>query len=197
MVDRMRQMAVRVSWPICSKAGSLLSQRDDCGCWPEATSIKLGVRTSLAPKRRSHRERRLRQITPFARDATRAERDRLFFAARAARIPSYLSALHSFVMLGIDPVMYSRYFWFITLFLLCHEQMHAQLLTNALPATDAGNAAVQMQVQQPSIPGVATSASPDVPDDPSQQILPVARPEPLPATGVPVHWTTGTNGYQE
>ncbi len=100
-------------------------------------------------------------------------------------------------MLGIDPVMYSRYFWFITLFLLCHEQMHAQLLTNALPGTGAGNAAVQEQVQQPAIPAAAASASPDVPDDPSQQILPIARPEPLPTTGVPVHWTTGPNGYQE
>ncbi len=82
--------------------------------------------------------------------------------------------------------MCSRYFWFITLFLLCHGQMHAQLLTNALPAPATVNAATPEEAQKT-----------DVPDDPSQQVLPIARPEALPATGVPVHWTTGPNGYQE
>ena len=78
-------------------------------------------------------------------------------------------------LLGNDSVTSSRYFWSITLLLLCHPQMHAQLLTNALP-------------------GTVTSTNPEaevrgsVPDDPSQQVLPVARVEPLPETGLPVKW---------
>jgi LPS-assembly protein len=81
-------------------------------------------------------------------------------------------------MLGIDQVMCSRYFWCITLFLLCHEQMHAQLLTNALPAPASAHSAIREEAQQNAVP-----------DDPSQQVLPIAKPEPLPATGVPVRWT--------
>ncbi len=46
--------------------------------------------------------------------------------------------------------------------------MRAQLLTNALPGTN--------------------SASAPLPDDPSQQVLPLAQPEPAPSTGVPVRW---------
>jgi len=80
-------------------------------------------------------------------------------------------------MLGNDSVMRSRYFWCITLFLLCHAQMQAQLLTNALPAAITSGAAVGQSPAQAQIP-----------DDPSQQILPVARPEPPPPAGVPVHW---------
>jgi LPS-assembly protein len=80
-------------------------------------------------------------------------------------------------MLGTDSVMRSRYFLCITLLLLCHAQMHAQLLTNALPP--AGT------------PGTSSAPSPQpdaLPDDPSQQILPIATPEPPPPTGVPVRW---------
>jgi len=93
--------------------------------------------------------------------------------------------------------MCSRYFWFITLFLLCHEQMHAQLLTNALPASETVVATAQDDAQQTNVPTSPASSSTSVPDDPSQQVLPLAKPEPLPPTGVPVHWTTGPNGYQE
>jgi LPS-assembly protein len=80
--------------------------------------------------------------------------------------------------------MRSRYFWCITLFLLCHAQMQSQLLTNALPAPSTTGAA---GVQSPQSPAPIPAPS-DIPDDPSQQILPPARPEPLPPTGVPVHW---------
>jgi len=79
-------------------------------------------------------------------------------------------------MLGMASVTRSRYLWCITLFLLCHVQMHSQLLTNALPPVDSS----------PRVP--AASTIPAIPDDPSQQLLPVAKPEPLPLTGVPVHW---------
>jgi LPS-assembly protein len=118
----------------------------------------------------------------------RGVRSRLFFAARAARNPSYLNALRSFVMLGNDQVMCSRYFWCITLFLLCHEQMHAQLLTNALPASGSVISVVGNEAQQSAVPADHAVVSADVPDDPGQQVLPIARPEPMPVTGVPVHW---------
>jgi LPS-assembly protein len=91
-------------------------------------------------------------------------------------------------MLGNDSVMRSRYFWCITLFLLCHAQMQSQLLTNALPApVTSGMAAAEGPQQAPSQPA-SNPESPNLPDDPSQQVLPLARPEPAPPTGVPVHW---------
>ena len=89
---------------------------------------------------------------------------------------------------GNDSVMRSRYFWCITLFLLCHAQMQAQLLTNALPGTLApGPAAVESPQQAPSQPVPAPEPA-VLPDDPSQQVLPLARPEAPPPVGVPVHW---------
>jgi LPS-assembly protein len=91
-------------------------------------------------------------------------------------------------MLGNDSVMRSRYFWCITLFLLCHAQMQSQLLTNALPApVTPGSPAAEGPQQAPSQPAPAPESS-GLPDDPSQQVLPLARPEPPPPTGVPVHW---------
>ncbi len=54
--------------------------------------------------------------------------------------------------------------------------MHAQLLTNQLP--DAGT----------SVRTVEAPKGRTLPDDPSEQLLPVAKPEPLPETGVPVRW---------
>ena len=92
-------------------------------------------------------------------------------------------------MLGNDSVMRSRYFWCITLFLLCHAQMQAQLLTNALPAANTSDAATGQSPQQTTGQPAPIPASAEIPDDPSQQILPLARPEPSPPTGVPVHWT--------
>lgn len=76
--------------------------------------------------------------------------------------------------------MRPRNFVFITLLALCHLQLVGQVLTNALPpaqhpASVAGNTAPEASTAQ-------------LPDDPGQEILPVAQPEPLPATGVPVRW---------
>ena len=87
-------------------------------------------------------------------------------------------------MLGTDSVMRSRYLLCITLLLLCHAQMRAQLLTNALPPTGTPG------TPPGALPGnmPAPSSSESLPDDPSQQLLPIATPEPLPATGVPVRW---------
>jgi LPS-assembly protein len=79
-------------------------------------------------------------------------------------------------MLGNDSVTCSRYLWSIMLLLLCHPQMQAQLLTNQLPTSNSSS-------EQSSQPPAS-----DLPDDPGQQLLPIVRPEPLPQTGVPVHW---------
>jgi len=84
--------------------------------------------------------------------------------------------------------MRSRYFWCITLFLLCHAQMQSQLLTNALPAPVTPGLTAAESPQQTSTQPASTPESPSLPDDPSQQVLPLARPEAPPPTGVPVHW---------
>jgi LPS-assembly protein len=66
----------------------------------------------------------------------------------------------------------------ITLITLCHHQLMGQALTNALPASPQAPGVVSAD------PGDASAAR--LPDDPSQEMLPVAQPEPTPATGVPV-----------
>jgi LPS-assembly protein len=60
---------------------------------------------------------------------------------------------------------------FITLLALCHHQVGGQALTNALPASSAAADASQDQ---------ANSSTTSLPDDPGQEILPVAQPEPTP-----------------
>jgi LPS-assembly protein len=69
---------------------------------------------------------------------------------------------------------------FITLLALCHPQLGGQALTNALPPAQqlsAGDAA----------PAQYDSNS-QLPNDPGQEILPVAEPEPAPPSGVPIRW---------
>jgi LPS-assembly protein len=69
--------------------------------------------------------------------------------------------------------------------------MHAQLLTNALPAPGTANVVESGSPQSQSTATASASASGDssqIPDDPSQQILPIAKTEPLPQTGTPIHW---------
>jgi LPS-assembly protein len=62
---------------------------------------------------------------------------------------------------------------FITLLVLCHSQLRGQTLTNAVP---------------PEPQSGAGGANETLPDDPSQQVLPIAQPEPAPSTGVRVEW---------
>ena len=66
--------------------------------------------------------------------------------------------------------MRPRYLVFITLLALCHLQLRGQALTNALPPAqvDTGGAAASL------------------PEDPGQEILPLAQPEAVSATGIPV-----------
>ena len=84
---------------------------------------------------------------------------------------------------GLGPGMHPRTFVFITLLALCHPQVRGQVLTNALPP--------QISQNQGAQPDRISSRRDQLPDDPDQQLLPVAEPEPAPAAGVPVTWTAG------
>jgi LPS-assembly protein len=70
---------------------------------------------------------------------------------------------------------------FITLLALCHLQVGGQALTNALPVSPASGS-------PPAAGDSAVPAAQTLPDDPGQEIVPVAQPEPVPATGVPVQF---------
>lgn len=73
--------------------------------------------------------------------------------------------------------MHPRNFVFITLLSLCHPQLSGQILTNAIPP------AAQQNISS------APSSSSTLPDDPSQELLPVAQPEPAPSSNIPLVWT--------
>jgi LPS-assembly protein len=87
--------------------------------------------------------------------------------------------------------MRPRNFVFITLLALCHPQLEGQALTNALPPASqqpasANSTAPSISTQAPATSVDEQISSSSLPDDPDQQLLPVAQPEPAPATGVPV-----------
>ena len=69
----------------------------------------------------------------------------------------------------------------ITLLALCHLPLQGQALTDSLPP------AVTSIAQQTAAPTVGNSAA-TLPDDPGQEMLPVAQPEPPPSNGKPVTW---------
>ena len=73
----------------------------------------------------------------------------------------------------------------ITLLALCHLQVGGQALTNPVPLQGPAEAAA-------SSPAGAQPASQldQLPDDPGQELVPVAQPQPTPPSGEPVHWTT-------
>ena len=80
----------------------------------------------------------------------------------------------AFAILSLGtPGMRPRTFVFITLLTLCHVQLNAQTLTNGLPPSQSSSADQQ-------------TPTADLPDDPEQEMIPVAQPEPMPPTGVPV-----------
>ncbi len=78
-------------------------------------------------------------------------------------------------MLTLVPGMRARTIVFITMLALCHLQIRGQALTNAAPPP-AQEPAISRSLQRP------------LPDDPGQEMLPVAQPEPEAASGVPVEW---------
>jgi len=72
---------------------------------------------------------------------------------------------------------------FITLLAVCHLQLGAQttqVLTNAVPSPQSETSSAAANS--------AASSSDALPDDPSQELVPLAKPEPAPATGTPVEW---------
>jgi LPS-assembly protein len=72
--------------------------------------------------------------------------------------------------------MRPRTFLFITTLVLCHSLVRGQVLTNALPPSQSETPAQNRQ----------NPAS--LPDDPGLEAMPVAQPEPIPPSGVPVTW---------
>lgn len=71
---------------------------------------------------------------------------------------------------------------FITLLTLCHLQLGGQALTNALPQ-GPHNPVASAPASDPASQSVDA-----LPDDPGQELVPVAQPEPAPPTGVPVQF---------
>jgi len=80
-------------------------------------------------------------------------------------------------------------FVLITMLALCPPQLRGQALTNAAPppAEVAGSAAAPA-ANSPSQNKAGAGTSLSLPNDPGQEILPVAQPEPAPVSGVPVEW---------
>ncbi|MGB3630372.1 MAG: putative LPS assembly protein LptD, partial [Terracidiphilus sp.] len=80
--------------------------------------------------------------------------------------------------------MRPRYLLFITLLAAIHVRLNAQALTSLVPTPHSetqSNAARATDAQR--------SAPPDaLPDDPGQELMPVATPEPAPVSGTPVDW---------
>src|SRR6266702_566029 len=101
-------------------------------------------------------------------------------AARAAG-PAHPSVLAKPTLLCWAVVrMRPRTFCLITMMVLCHSLMRAQVLTNALPPSQS-----EKQTQNP---GNTSSSPAPLPDDPGQEAMPIAEPETAPQTGVPVSW---------
>ena len=72
---------------------------------------------------------------------------------------------------------------------VCHLILRGQALTNAaLPATQDANRAGTTATNGSGQSGAGAELSPSLPDDPGQEILPIAQPEPIPPSGVPVEW---------
>jgi LPS-assembly protein len=75
----------------------------------------------------------------------------------------------------------------ITLLALCHLHLCGQALTNPLPGASAG--AANLPVAE------GTPALAQLPDDPGQEVVPVAEPEPIPPSGIPVEWDADSQGW--
>ncbi len=70
---------------------------------------------------------------------------------------------------------------------LCHLILRGQALTDAVPP--AGQETGRASAPATNSPGQSGAGlSPSLPNDPGQEILPIAQPEPGPPSGVPVVW---------
>ena len=73
--------------------------------------------------------------------------------------------------------MHPRNLVFITVMTLCHLQLACQMLTNPLPPAPTSASGAN---------GGQEISSSQLPDDPGQEAIPIAKPEPIPPGGVPV-----------
>jgi len=93
-----------------------------------------------------------------------------------------------FCYADLGPGMRPRTLFFITMLTVCHLILRGQTLTNgALPAAQEANRAGTTATNDPGQSGAGAEFS-SLPDDPGQEILPIAKPEPAPPSGVPVEW---------
>ncbi|HEX4029875.1 MAG TPA: LPS assembly protein LptD [Terracidiphilus sp.] len=94
--------------------------------------------------------------------------------------------------------MRPRTFVIITLLACCGLYAGAQRLSNGLtPAQVSAQTSVQTSVEAPvqtpaqapaqTVPQTGETPS-QLPDDPGQELIPIARPQPEPATGTPIEW---------
>ena len=74
---------------------------------------------------------------------------------------------------------------FITLLALCHLELGGQTSTNALPSPP--QSATDTTSSNP-ITASQDNSGAALPEDPGQEILPVAQPEPAPSNATPVQW---------
>jgi LPS-assembly protein len=82
----------------------------------------------------------------------------------------------------------------ITLLALCHLQVKGQALTNALPpSAQAQSSAAQTQNSPAGMP--AGGSSETLPDDPDQELLPIARVEPQNLPSVPVLFEANSQSW--
>jgi LPS-assembly protein len=91
-------------------------------------------------------------------------------------------------MLSLGLGMRPRTFVFITSIALCHLLVKGQVLTNALPPA-------QRDISSPHNAATLPSGE-SLPDDPGQEALPVAQPEPQPASGAPVQYKADRQTWQ-
>lgn len=83
--------------------------------------------------------------------------------------------------------MHPRNFVFITVMTLCHLQLAGQMLTNALPPFQSGASGVNSSQD---------ASSSQLPDEPGRDAIPIAKPEPMPPTGIPLRWDADVQTFQ-
>jgi LPS-assembly protein len=81
-----------------------------------------------------------------------------------------------------------RNFVFITILALCHLLLRGQALTNAAPPSGHETGSAVAPAADSAVRQSGSGLSASLPNDPGQEILPVAQPEPAQESGVPVVW---------
>ncbi|MGA2886582.1 MAG: LPS assembly protein LptD [Terracidiphilus sp.] len=73
----------------------------------------------------------------------------------------------------------------------CHLELWGQTLTNAAPPPLQNASQSPAPAPASTTDNLSANSSSTLPDDPSQELLPIAQPEPTPPSGVPVEWEAG------